>query len=220
LAFTGFRGKRFLDSKAFVRAFAAGVDFSRGIVTALIVAAQPSNLLDLGCGSGSLLVELAKVDPAFQGIGIDSQRQMCALARRHIRNNSLDSRIRVLHLDARQVDRLPNAAALHASSLMNELFQDGPSEAVNYLKKLKRRFRNRDLWVVDYYGRLGINARDSGEQLHGLLHDLIQVLSGQGIPPSNLKSWRSIYRSADCQLREVHEFSDAGIDWFVHRLRL
>ncbi len=210
-------GKRTVDSRSLARAFAAGAAESRGMVTAFIVAARPKRLLDLGCGSGSLLVQLAKIDPEFRGIGIDSSRLMCTLARQHISRLSLQARIQIRKLDAREVERLPDADSLHAGSLMNEMFQSGSGEAVDYLKRLKRRYKGRDLWIVDYYARLGLN---SGADLHTLLHDLVQVLSGQGLPPKDIRQWRSIYKASNCHLREVHEFSDSGIRWFVHRLRL
>jgi SAM-dependent methyltransferase len=209
--------KHRVDSRSLVRAFAATAAESRGVVTAFIAAARPKCLIDLGCGSGSLLVQLARVDPNFRGIGIDSIRGMCSLARQQVIRYSLQSRIQIRNMDARRVERLPDGDSLHAASLMNEMFRNGPSEAIDFLKRLKQRYTGRDLWLVDYYGKLGF---DSDADLHTLMHDLVQILSGQGLPPRDIRQWRSIYRAASCQVREAHEFSDGGIDWFVHRLRL
>jgi SAM-dependent methyltransferase len=221
LARGGPGGQNFVDRRSLARAFGSIADSSRGWVTALIIGARPSTLLDLGCGSGSLLVQLAKLDPEFRGIGVEASGSMCAMARRHVRKHSLRSRIEILHHDARLVEDLPDATALHAASLMNEMFKDGPSEAIEFLRRLKRRFGGRNIWLVDYYGRLGNGRVKSVRAVpHVLLHDLVQILSGQGMPPPDIKAWRSIYRAANCSLREVHEFSEAGLDWFVHRLRL
>jgi hypothetical protein len=134
----------------------------------------------------------------------------------------MSKRIRILRADARDVDRLPDAGALHAASLLNELFGRGPDEAVRFLQTIKSRYPGRHCWIVDYYGQLGHNlARNSGAVVrHALLHDLIQALSGQGIPPPDLKAWRKIYRSAAVRLIEAHEFGDANMVWFVHRIGL
>jgi hypothetical protein len=104
---------------------------------------------------------------------------------------------------------------------MNELFSRGPEEAIRFLQRLRGRFRGKDLWIVDYYGRLGIGrtTRKVGGG-HGLLHDVVQILSGQGVPPATSKEWGKIYRSAGCRLIEAHDFGSADIEWFIHRVRL
>jgi len=213
-------GRALVDDRSLARAFSSIADVSRGLVTAMIVGARPATLLDLGCGTGSLLVELAKLDPGFHGIGIDASKPMCKAARNHASRNNVSSRVRIAYQDARDVERLPDASALHAASLLNEMFAHGSDEAIAYLGKLKDRFQGCDIWLVDYYGRLGVGrktrARDVG---HALLHDLVQVLSGQGVPPPDLKSWRAIYRAAGCRLVEAHDFSGSGLDWFIHRVR-
>jgi SAM-dependent methyltransferase len=213
-------GRALVDHRSLARAFSSIADVSRGLVTAMIVGARPATLLDLGCGTGSLLVQLAKLDPEFHGIGIDVSKPMCKAAKNHAAGNKVSSRVRIACQDARDVRRLPDASALHAASLFNEMFAHGSGEAITYLGKLKERFKGCDIWLVDYYGRLGVGrntrARDVG---HALLHDLVQVLSGQGVPPPDLKSWRAIYRAAGCKLVEAHEFSGSGLDWFIHRVR-
>ena len=209
-----------VDRKSLARAFTSVRDLSRGLVTAMIAGTRPSTLLDLGCGTGSLLVELAKLDPRFRGIGVDANRFMCTEARRHAKVHHVRTRVRIFCQDARDVQRLPDATALHGASLLNEMFANGADEAIEYLQKLRERFAGRDIWFVDYYGRLGAKRIDKSAVPHSVLHDLIQVLSGQGIPPSDLKSWRAIYRAADCRLIEAHEFRDTGLDWFIHRVRL
>jgi hypothetical protein len=134
----------------------------------------------------------------------------------------MSNRIRIRQADAREVDRLPDAGALHAASLLNELFGRGPDEAVRFLQTIKNRYPGRHCWIVDYYGQLGHNPpRNCGAPVkHALLHDLIQALSGQGVPPPDLKAWRKVYRSAAVRLLEAHEFGDASMVWFVHRIVL
>ena len=214
-------GRAMVDRRSLAQAFSSVADVSRGLVTAMIAGACPSSLLDLGCGTGSLLVQLAKVDPQFRGIGVDASRPMCAAAKKHAGKHGVRTRVRIICHDARDVQGLPDAGALHAASLLNEMFAHGADEAIDYLRRLKKRFEGRDIWLVDYYGRLGTGRAHAARDVpHALLQDLVQVLSGQGVPPPDLKSWRAIYRAAECRLVEAHEFRDAGLDWFIHRVRL
>jgi hypothetical protein len=62
--------------------------------------------------------------------------------------------------------------------------------------------------------------RAANDCQHAVLQDLVHVLSGQGVPPPDLKSWRMIYRAAACSLKKAHEFHEPGLDWFIHRVGL
>jgi SAM-dependent methyltransferase len=209
------------DLNALSSAYEYMAETPRSLVVAMIAGSRIRRLLDLGCGTGSLLVQLAEVKPSFSGVGVDSSRAMCKSARRHANKHGLGSRIRIFCQDATEVSQLPDADALHAASLINELFSQGSGGVIRFLKQLRDRFEGRDFWVVDYYGTLGLGSRAPKEgALHGQLHDVVQLLSGQGVPPATLREWRSIYRQAGCHLIEAHDLKGDRIRWFVHRVRL
>jgi SAM-dependent methyltransferase len=213
---------RLVNRRALADAYILMKDQSRGVVAGMLLGAGVATLLDLGCGAGSLLVQLAAALSTFRGVGVDADRAMCQAARGHMRARGVSKRIRILQADAREVARLPDAGALHAASLLNELFGQGPEEAVRFLRSMKARYPGRHCWFVDYYGQLGYNPRvnRNASVNQALLHDLIQALSGQGVPPPDLNAWRKIYRSAEVRLVEAHEFGDSGMRWFVHRISL
>jgi SAM-dependent methyltransferase len=216
------KGRELVDRQSLARAFQGIKDSTRGWMAPMLLGAGVTSLLDLGCGTASLLIELAKIDSRFHGVGVDGDRHMCKLARADARAAGVSRRVKIVCADGRDLESLPDSRAIHASSLLNEFFAEGSSEAIRFLAQLKARFPGRDCWLVDYYGQLGHAPRStvSAAVTHGMLHDLIQVLSGQGVPPPDLKSWRAIYRRSGVRLVEAHEFKEHGLTWFVHRIRL
>ena len=129
---------------------------------------------------------------------------MCRIARQKIAAARLRTRIQIIcgdacrvggHFDSRVRDGIE---ALQSSGLLNELFRNDNSQVVRYLKRLKRWFPGRRLFVVDYYGKLTRAPIVGRKYQHTLIHDLIQVLSAQGVPPADLREWIKIYENAGC----------------------
>jgi SAM-dependent methyltransferase len=186
---------------------------------------QFTNLLDLGCGNGELLLELGKQDGDFIGWGVDANPAMLKLARSRARTARLQNRIRFIEGDCRKAGAaLPKQIrsridSLSASQVANEMFRDGSQQAVKWLGDLRKNFPARPLLICDYYGRLGQKkSRRIEKERETLLHDFAQLISGQGIPPPSAREWRSIYSQAGCQL--VHIIEDKTTTRFIHILRL
>jgi hypothetical protein len=74
--------------------------------------------------------------------------------------------------------------------------------------------------VADYYGKLGHPSEKGAPDGRGLTHDLVQAMSGQGVPAPDLHSWREIYVAAGAALLYAWKGSDGGLDWFVHVVAL
>ena len=139
----GARSRVAPDDGALARAFAAvaGVpSLQAGLLRGLGV----RGLLDLGCGPGSLLVDLAR-DASFRGIGVDSSAAMCRLARSRLRAAGVQGRVTIRQGDATRLRRAlagldPDAIdAVHGRSLLNALFARGPARAVGFLRELRAR---------------------------------------------------------------------------------
>lgn len=216
------RREKLIDRARYALAFAELDDAAAGFLPDIIRQLGLNHLLDLGCGSGALLLALAKADAGFVGWGVDSNFAMCRATRARIRSAGLQKRLRVIHGDCRKLDSaLPgnmtdSIAAITAGNVANEMFTNGNRSAVAWLRHLRKMFPRRPLLVADYYARLGHTTRsDSGETL---LHDYAQLISGQGLPPANNAIWRSIYRLAGCQLLEIIE--DKTTTRFIHLVRL
>lgn len=86
-----------MDSAEQTQAYAAA-DFSEPNTlfcqrTAEVVTQNSGRLLDLGCGSGGLLAQLANTLPQWSMLGVDAGPNMLALARHIIEANDLQARV-------------------------------------------------------------------------------------------------------------------------------
>ncbi|HSS18573.1 MAG TPA: class I SAM-dependent methyltransferase [Pyrinomonadaceae bacterium] len=214
-----------VDRKRHARAFSHAGSASLGPLPDIIRQLKFTNLLDLGCGNGELLLELASQDGEFEGWGVDTNPAMLQVARARARTARRQDRVRFVEGDClrpgaaipKQIrSRIGSVTACHVA---NEMFRDGPQRAVRWLIDLRKNFPARPLLISDYYGRLG--QKKSGrveKERETLLHDFAQLISGQGIPPASARDWRSIYSQARCQL--VHIIEDKATTRFIHILRL
>lgn len=64
-----------------------------------------TSFVDLGCGVGSVLLMVAWRIAGARGFGIEAQDVSIDLARRNVRENGLEARVRLLHGDLREVTR-------------------------------------------------------------------------------------------------------------------
>jgi hypothetical protein len=147
---------------------------------------------------------------------------MCAAARKSIARMRSASRIAIFEGDCRNLHHtLPRAViakvrTISAANLVNEFFYRGPRKAVAWLADLKALFPGRTMLIADYYGELGVSKKRRSPET--ILHDFVQAISGQGVPPGNRKSWKDIYDGAHCNL--VHDFEIRDSSFFLHILRL
>ncbi|SRR5713226_203958 len=211
-----------VDRVSHARAFEAVAGLALGALPKLIRQLEFNHLLDLGCGNGALLLELAAQDPDFFGLGIDLNSAMCKVARARLRTARMSSRVRVMRGDCRNLSALlPDKVsamvrAVTACNVANEMFAEGHSRAIAWLRGLRQVLPGRPLLIADYYGRLGQKKERPSRET--LLHDYAQLISGQGVPPATRAEWRSIYSHAGCRL--VHIFEDKATTRFIHILRL
>jgi hypothetical protein len=177
-------------------------------------------ILDLGCGSGDLLVRLGQSEPRFVGWGVELNPHLCRIARGRIRAARLTGRLRVIGGDSRRLRALLPATVVSqvtgvtACHVANEMFQSGTRMATAWLRGIRRTLPGRPVLINDYYGRLGVSTR--AEDRHTLLHDYTQLISGQGIPPFTLQNWQVIYTDAGYRL--VHALEDQATTQFIHVL--
>ena len=182
-------------------------------------------LLDLGCGTASVLIELGRADPKLHGFGIEADHAMWRRATQTVRDAGLDDRIEILRGDARNPvkvlgrRRCARVDGVHGRSFLNALFGTGRIGAVEALRRIAKQLPGRPAWFLDYYGRLGQRTDVDGQPL-ALLQDLVQVLSQQGVPPPDSRAWIRIYRDAGCRLEHAHDFDGREITWFLHEVRL
>jgi SAM-dependent methyltransferase len=211
-------GDHSVDRVLHARAFSQVGESNGGWEVGVIRQLKFNQVLDIGCGSGALLVHLALHDAGFLGWGVESNPAMCRIARGRIRKARVGKRITLLQGDSTALRTVlsPEARAsiqaVVARQVANEFFGRGTSRVVTWLRGLRRVLPGRPMLLADYYGRLGGSLR--GIQRETILHDYAQVISGQGIPPSSLREWEAIYAKAGCRL--IHVLEDRHTTRFIH----
>lgn len=218
------RGGQHVDERRHAAAFAhdgAGVP---PIFGALVRELQIRTLLELGCGGGALLANLAS-DRDFRGIGVDINPHAVEAARRRATQHGVTDRLTFVcgeMLDAAaklSPEQRSSVDALFASSVLNGYFGwDGPT-ADQALARMGALFPNRIFIIADYYGRLGLDA--GGHRLGlGWVHDVAQLISGQGVPPRDQAAWQAIYDRAGCTLIRAFDREIDGVSAFIHIVQL
>jgi SAM-dependent methyltransferase len=193
-------------------------------VVDVLMAGNPRLVVDLGCGDGNLLLEACARAPLMRGIGVDQSLDMCAYARANIAARNLADRVEIVHSEIGyfldQIDVATKSAVTDVvgCSILNEFFGE-PAAAEQFLRRVRSAFPGRRFYVVDYYGSLSGNSWVDDSD-HTVLQDIVQLLSGQGVPPSNLQDWAAIYQAAECKCVHAYEGTSAGIRWFIHVLSL
>ncbi len=216
-------GEHFVDRARHADAFADGEPAPELI--GLIEALAFDCVLDIGCGGGQLLTTLASERQAFQGIGIDANRNMTAMARRRAAALGLADRVR---FRCGGVERLGRAVTkperrqiqgICAVSVANAFF-GSPARIDDFFTGLKTVFPGRVLVLSDYYSGLGSSPRPGADIRRTLVHDVAQLVSSQGLPPRDLKAWRRIYARNSVTLLHAQQSNNEGVNWFIHVLRL
>jgi SAM-dependent methyltransferase len=211
-------GATVVDRARHARTFERAGGSAARPIAALIRALQLTHVLDIGCGSGDLLVQMGAADPNFVGWGIEMNPALCRAARARVRAACLTRRIHVIEGDSRRLGAvLPRAVrgevtGVTACQVANELFRSGVDAAIAWLRGIRKTLPGRPVLINDYYGRLGTSTQ--GRHRQTLLHDYAQLISGQGIPPPRLQDWRAIY--ADGGYRLVHVLEDRATTQFIH----
>lgn len=216
------RAASLVDRDRHARAFGRLERPSFSMLPRVLAGLEIRRLLDLGCGTGSLLLALARADEEFRGWGVDANPGMCERARERLTAAGLADRVTVAEGDATDPASVLDGAvgeieAVTAASLVNELFAAGGQPAVRWLERLRSLLPGRLLVIADYYGRLGRGRANASRRV--LLHDLVQVLSGQGVPPPDLDGWRRLYEESGCRLLDALA-GEGDIPWLIHLVRL
>jgi SAM-dependent methyltransferase len=215
-------GPRLIDQDEHARSYRRAPTAS-SLVADLILQLGLTSTLDLGCGSGSMLIELGRRDTDFVGWGVDSSEVMCDEARAQIATHGLDGRVTVVHADAFDATAVAalvpaQVRSITATSLLNELWgtRGGGPAVVAWLRTMAAAFPGRAVVIADYFGRLGhVPPPWPG---FAAVHDFVQALSGQGIPPPDHGAWRRTYEEAGVAL--LHMVEDENASFFIHLLRL
>lgn len=214
-----------INKKSFAVAYRTAGYYINGTVQQHILEKLGAKyVLDLGCGYCNSLIGFCRAGEKRKGIGIDLNSIICSDVKKKIKSQNLNKKIKIICGDASEFDHIlsndeiSGIDVIIGSNYFNEFFQTD-NNAVRILKKLKRYFPGKRLIVLDYYSTWDTKDYQRKAYQHNYIHDLIQLLSGQGLPPPNYNKWNIVYAKAGYILEEVMEGNFGGIKWFIHILR-
>ena len=159
-------------------------------------------VLDLGCGTGGLLLDLVRADTALRGFGLDIADDAIAYANRRAADEGVADRLSFVVGDAFKPDTWP-AEVLDACDLyvavgaLHEHFRDGEGAVVDMLRRyadLLRGGENRALLLCE--PELYVDRKEDANFY------LVHVLTEQGFPRPR-DGWLSVIEAAGLQCRRI-----------------
>jgi SAM-dependent methyltransferase len=174
-------------------------------------------VLDLGCGAGGFLIQLAQTDASARGVGVDQSPEAIEQARRNARRFGVDDRLKFVRADV-GADLLPEGAgemegvdAITAMYLFHEFGRDGREKIVEVLRGIRRGFPGRCLVFAECHPPdVRAMAEDPPASFSPLDYLLIHPLSRQG-PPLTPAEWKAILEEAGIRLLELREIHWIGL---------
>ncbi|MFE5140026.1 SAM-dependent methyltransferase [Streptomyces fagopyri] len=108
------------------------------VVRELVGKYQAKRVLDLGCGTGGLVLDLCREDPGLRAVGLDIAEDAVALGSKRAAEEGLDDRASFVVGDAFAPDDWPEAARecdlFIAVGAVHEHFRDGEAAVVELLR--------------------------------------------------------------------------------------
>jgi SAM-dependent methyltransferase len=181
--------------------------FHTGILMEAIRGRGVHCVLDIGCGGGSLLVDLCKRDTTMTGIGVDISPDAVEVARELAEREGVADRLEFFVADGFQVDTWPDACrkadALVAVSALHEHFRDGEQAVVDILDSYASFLPDQKLLLVGEPEMLS-EAWDN----HGDFF-LVHVLTDQGLPRDR-SAWLNVFARSRLACQRIYVRPDAG----------
>jgi SAM-dependent methyltransferase len=219
-------GASHVDTKRHAAAFGTRAGDVGPYLPSIIEELEIGFLLDLGCGGGAMLRQLASANEVFHGIGVDVNPEVIAFAGASL-PAACQGRISFKVGDLMELasildpQEIANVQAVSFRSVANGFF--GWDEQRNFsalLDVLKSLFPARLLFIADYLPQLNAEDADAEPSHRTLIHDFAQVASSQGLPPPSHEKWFEVYRKHDLNVIGFYGYGDEHIKHFIHILRL
>lgn len=181
--------------------------FGTELISDLIRKHDARAVLDLGCGTGGLILDLCQLDPRLRGVGLDIAPEPIEFAARRAKEAGISGRASFLVADAFRPDEWPAEAAtcdlFVAVGALHEHFRDGEAAVVSLLRGYGELLR-----------RPGAKAFILAEP--ELYHDaadadffLVHVLSAQGMPRQR-EDWLKVIAAAGLDCQRVYAVPGTG----------
>ena len=182
--------------------------FFTPIISRILTEAGATAVLDLGCGAGTLLIDLARADPKLKAIGLDSAPDAVAYAVDQVEAAGLSDRIAIVKADAFEPQTWPERCrevdAVTAIGVMHERLREGDGAVVSLLDAYARLLGPRLVTFVLGEPELYYDARDNDSEMY-----LAHIFTEQGIPRRR-ELWLELFAASALRCRRVFDRPGAG----------
>lgn len=177
------------------------------IVHEAMLRERATNLVDLGCGDGSLLIELCERHPELAGVGLDLAPAAIEIANERAERAGVADRVTFAVADAFDPATWPaatrSAEVICGVGVLHEKFRDGDAAVVALLDRFADMLDgDRMLLLGEPELRYDNCANDSD-------FFLVHVLTRQGIPRDR-DGWLAVFAQSRLRCRRLYDNAVAG----------
>ncbi|TYC10342.1 methyltransferase domain-containing protein [Actinomadura syzygii] len=177
------------------------------IVRRAMAGRSAARLIDLGCGTGSLLIQLCQADPELTGVGLDIAPEAIAAARETADRAGVGDRARFAVADAFDPATWPDgcdgAEVICGIGVLHEHFRDGDGRVVELLD------RYADILTGDRVLLIGEPEVRYDNRENDSDFFLVHVLTAQGIPRDR-QGWLAVFGRTRLQCGRLYTSAVAG----------
>ena len=167
-------------------------------------------VIDLGCGSGDIIIDFCKRHNSFNGIGLDIDPAAIKVAEENVKQNNLNSRIELITGDmlepktySHKITSKGDKVAFNAIMALHEFLRDGEEAVINILKKMKKEFPG-SYFILGEFNKCSDNEFQQipiYDRMHMLFYqEIIHGLTNQGL--ASLDEWKEMFKKSDVELVE------------------
>jgi SAM-dependent methyltransferase len=192
--------------------------FGTKLVTDLVAERGAHTVVDLGCGTGGLLLDLCGQNPELKGLGLDIANDAIVFAQQRALLSGVGDRLSFIVADAFQPESWPAAAANADFYVMvgalHEHFRDGDDAVVALL--------NRYADLLTDPAEAGKTLLLAEPELHRDTADaefyLIHALTAQGMPRRR-ENWLEVIDAAGLKCRRVFSVPNTAFRFAYYELQ-
>lgn len=177
------------------------------VVLAAMRASDAKQILDLGCGSGRLLVDACQQDPDITGVGLDIAPGAIDVARELARQHGLEDRLSFVVADAFDPAGWPEvckqADLVSAVGVLHEHLRDGQDAVVRILDAYTNVLRGGRTMLIGEPEPYFDDKENDSDFL------LVHMLTAQGLPAAR-DTWLAIFERSRLTCRRILTRATAG----------
>lgn len=188
--------------------------FGTRVVMRMLDAMEAHCVLDLGCGSGGLLIDACLQNPALRGIGLDISPEVVRYGQQRVAAAGVSHRVRLLEGDAFRPETWPEpcgaADAILIVGTLHEHFRRGEQAVIDVLNA-----------YADFLGEAGRGVVLAEPELYRDARDadfyLIHTFTRQGYPRRR-EDWCALFERSRLRCREVVQVPETGFRFVYFHL--